>query len=235
MNEKEVIMFLRKSKPAIPDGAIERCIDSLPVIKEPNSLLPLMKIQISSMPVSVYISAFVAVFFQIFLAANIRPEEVLFLTGISSALVAMLFGWHFILSYAGSMAEIEKTCKYSYGQILLTRVLCVSVLTLITMLVAMIPNAGISQIGIPFLLAAVLPTILGASVALLSVDFMGISNFCQMAVYMVTAMITSLLLEFIIELSIFLLGAILLAASMLLFIQTKNLMNRRIYYETYNY
>lgn len=235
MNEKEVIMFLRKLKPAIPDRAVERCIDSLPDIKKPNSLLPLIKFQICSMPVRVYISAFAAVIFQILLAVNVRPEKVLFLTGISSALVAMLFGWHFLLSYAGSMTEIEKTCKYSYGQILLTRVLCVGVLALITMLVAMIPNAGISQIGIPFLLAAVLPTILGAFTALLSVNFVGISNFCQMSVYMVTAMITSLLLEFIIELSIFLLVVILLAASMLLFIQTKNLMNRRIYYEAYNY
>jgi hypothetical protein len=85
--------------------------------------------------------------------------------------------------------------------------------------------------GIPFLLAAVLPTMFGASAALFFTDFVENSNFSQMSVYMVASMITSLLLEFIIELSIILLVAIFLAASTMLFIQTKNQMNRRIYYE----
>lgn len=235
MNEKEVIMFLRDSKPTIPYDSMERCVDSLPMIKKSSSLLPLIKIQIYSMPISAYVSTLVAVVFQISFAVNARPEQALFMTGISSSIVAMLFSWHFVLSYVGSMSEIEKTCKYSYGQILLTRVLCVCVLTLTAMLAAMIPNAGISQIGIPFLFAAVLPTVIGASSALLWAGYMENSNFSQMTVYLVTALITSFLLEVILKLGVFFLVAILLSSSTTLFIQIKNLMNRRMYYEVYNY
>ena len=85
MNEKEVIMFLRKSKPLVPDGAKERCIESLPDVKRKTNMLPLMKIQIYSMPVGIYVTAFVVVILQGLLAVNVRPGEVLFLTGITNA------------------------------------------------------------------------------------------------------------------------------------------------------
>ena len=231
MKEKEVIMLLKKSKPLVPDGAMERCIESLPCVKKKTNILPLIKIQIDSMPLGVYITAFFAVMLQILFAIYVRPGDVLFITGISNALIAMLFGWHFLLSNVGSMTEIERTCKYSYGQILLARVFCVGALTLITMLIAIIPNAGISDMGTPFLLAAILPTIVGTSATLCFVDFVENSMFSQMAVYMATAMIASLMLDFVIGLGIFLLAGIFLFACTVLFIQTKNRMNRRVYYE----
>lgn len=232
MNEKEVITLLKKSKTLVPDGAMERCIESLPCVSKKTNMLSLIKIQIYSIPVGVYITAVVAVVLQLLLAINVRPSEVLFLTGISNALIAMLFGWHFLLSYVGSMTEIERTCRYSYGQILLARIFCVGALTFITMLVAIIPNAGISNMGIPFLLATVLPTLFGTSATLFFIDYTDNSSFSQMSVYMMTAMITSFMLEFVIGLSIVLLVVIFFAASIMLFVQTKNQVNRRIYYET---
>lgn len=232
MNEKEVIMLLKNAGSSVPNEAMERCIDSLPNVKRRTNLLPLIKIQICSLPVSTYITVLVAVVLQLILSVYVRPRNVLFFTGISSALIAMMFGWHFLFSYVGSMTEIERTCKYSYGQILLTRVLCVGALTLVEMLLIVLPGAGVSQRGIPFLIAAVLPTMIGAVAALLTTDIVENSNVSQMIIYMVAAVITSLLLEFMIELSVFVLVSLLLATCTMLYIQTKKQVNRRIYYET---
>jgi len=236
MNKKEVISFLKEAKQPPSNRAVERCIASLPENKKPIRLLPLVKIQLASMPAGVYISAIAAVAFQIILTVSLHPLDALMVTGIFSALVAMLFGWHLMLSSVGSMIEVEKSCKYSYGQILMARLLCVSGLSLTVMLAAIIPNAEICRIGIPFILAAILPTIIGSLAALLWANYIGNSNFAQMAVYLVATLITGLMLKRIVEAGIILLCLILLTTIAVLFIQTKNLMNRRIYYyESYNY
>ena len=235
MNEKEVIIFLKKARPTLPNGALDRCMASLPEMKKQNRLLPLIKLQIGSIPVSVYVFALLAAGCQISLAINMRPENTLMITGLSGAIVAMLFGWHFMLSFTGDMSEIEKTCKYSYGQILLARVLSTSVITLISLFITIIPNSRISKIGIPFVLATLLPTMAGASVALLYANHMEHSNFIQMTVYLVMALISSLLLEFILELGAIVLLIILLLTSITLDIQIQKQINRRIHYEIYNY
>lgn len=235
MNEKEVIAFLKETKQTPSPGATERCIASLPESKKANRLLPLVKLQLGSMPASVYGLALAAVAFQIFLAISLRPLDALIATGISSAFVAMLFSWHLVLSCEGSMVEIEKCCKYSYGQILLVRILCLGGLTLTALLAAMIPSAEISHMGITFILAAILPTIIGSLAALLWANHIGNSDFAQMSVYLVAALITGLMLEQIVEAGVFLLCTILLTTIAVLFIQTKTLMNRRMYHEAYNY
>ena len=235
MNEKEVIAFLKETKQTPSPDVVDRCINSLPDIKKPNRLLPLVKLQLRSMPASVYVLALAAVAFQILLALNLPPMDALMATGISSAVVALVFGWHLMLSCAGSMVEIEKCCKYSYGQILLARILCLSSLTLTALLAAVIPSAGLSHMGITFILAAALPTLISALMALLWANHIGNSDFAQMTVYLVAALITGLMLEWVVEAGIFLICAILLITLAALFLQTKNLTNRRIDYEAYHY
>lgn len=235
MNEKEVIAFLKETKQTPSPDVVDRCINSLPDIKKPNRLLPLVKLQLRSMPASVYVLALAAVAFQILLALNLPPMDALMATGISSAVVALVFGWHLMLSCAGSMVEIEKCCKYSYGQILLARILCLSSLTLTALQAAVIPSAGFNHMGITFILAATLPTLIGALMALLWANHIGNSDFAQMTVYLVAALITGLMLEWVVEAGIFLICAILLITLAALFLQTKNLTNRRIDYEAYHY
>lgn len=235
MNEKEVIAFLKETKQTPSPDVVDRCINSLPDIKKPNRLLPLVKLQLRSMPASVYVLALAAVAFQILLALNLPPMDALMATGISSAVVALVFGWHLMLSCAGSMVEIEKCCKYSYGQILLARILCLSSLTLTALQAAVIPSAGFNHMGITFILAATLPTLIGALIALLWANHIGNSDFAQMTVYLVAALITGLMLEWVVEAGIFLICAILLITLAALFLQTKNLTNRRIDYEAYHY
>lgn len=235
MNEKEVIAFLKETKQTPSPDAVDRCINSLPDINKPNRLLPLIQLQLRSMPASVYVLALAAVAFQILLAVSLPPMDALMATGISSAIVALLFGGHLMLSCAGSMMEIEKCCKYSYGQILLARILCLSSLTLTALLAAVIPSAGFNHMGITFILAATLPTLIGALTASLWANHIGNSDFAQLTMYLVAALITGLMLEWVVEAGIFLICAILLITLAALFLQTKNLTNRRIDYEAYHY
>lgn len=235
MNEKEVIAFLKETNHPPSPNAVDRCINSLPDIQKPNRLLPLVKLQLRSMPASVYVLVLTAVVFQILLAVNLPPMDALMATGISSAVVALVFGWHLMLSCAGSMVEIEKCCKYSYGQILLARILCLSSLTLTALLAAVIPSAGFNHMGVTFILAATLPTLIGALMALLWANHIGNSDFAQMTVYLVAALITGLMLEWVVEVGIFLICVIMLITLAALFLQTKNLTNRRIDYEAYHY
>lgn len=235
MNKKQVIAFLKEAKQSPPLGAMEQCISTLPEVRTPNRILPLVKLQINALPASVYILALVAILFQIILAISLRPIDALMSTSISSAIVVLLFGWHLMISSAGSMIEIEKCCKYSYGQILLARSLCLCGLSLISLMIASIPCAKITHMGITYILAATLPTIVGALTALIWVNHVGNSDFAQLTIYLVAALITGLILERIVEAGIYLLCTILLTTIVILFIQTITLTNRRINYEAYNY
>lgn len=235
MNEKDVIAFLKEAKQGPPAGAVETCIASLPEVRRANRLLSLMKLQIMSMPSSMYGLALCAVVFQTVFFAGMRPMDALMAVGISSAVVALFFAWHLMLSGAGNIAEIEKCCKYSYGQILLARILCLCALTPTVLLAAIIPGAAVNQLGTGFILAAVLPTLIGALAALLWANYVGNSDIAMMTVYLVSALISGLMLEWIVEAGTFLILAILLATLSALFFQTKTLTNRRMHHEAYNY
>lgn len=235
MKEKDVIAFLKVAKQAPAAGAVETCIASLPEVRKPNRLLPLIKLQIRSMPVSMYGLALGAMVIQTVFFAGMRPMDALMAVGISSAVVALLFAWHLMLSGAGNMAEMEKCCKYSYGQILLARILCLCALTLTALLAAIIPGAAVNQLGIGYMLAAVLPTLIGALAALLWANYVGNSDMALMTAYLVTVLITGLMLEWIVEAGALLILGILIATLSALFFQTKTLTNRRIHHEAYHY
>lgn len=235
MKEKDVISFLKEAKQAPPAGAVETCIASLPKVRKPNRLLPLIKLQIRSMPVSMYGLALGVVVFQTLFFSGMRPMDALMAVGISSAVVTLLFAWHLMLSGAGNMAEIEKCCKYSYGQILLARILCLCILTLTALFAAIIPGAAANQLGTGFILAAVLPTLCGALAALLWANYVGNSDMALMTAYLVTALITGLMLEWIVEAGTLLILGILLATLSALYFQTKTLTNRRMHHEAYHY
>ena len=235
MNKNEVIVLLKEAKQTPPPGAMERCIAALPEVHKPSRLLPLIKLQLISMPTSVIVLVLAAVTLQIILTARLRPMDALMSIGISSAIVALLFIWHLMLSGAGSMTEIEKCCKYSFGQILLSRMLCIFGLTMIALLAAAIPGAVINGMGMRFILAAILPTIFGALAALLWANYDSNSAIAMMVIYLISALIIGLMLERIMETGICLNSMISLAAFTALLIQIKNLINRRVNYEAYNY
>lgn len=55
MNDKDVIAFLKEAQQEATSVEVERCIASLPEIRKTSQLLPLIKLQIVSMPASMYV------------------------------------------------------------------------------------------------------------------------------------------------------------------------------------
>ena len=115
------------------------------------------------------------------------------------------------------MSEIEKCCRYSYGQILMARLLCLCVLTLTTFLIAMLPGV-VSRQELGFLLPLVLPAACGALLALIWANYVSRSDIAQMTVYLVGALAVSMMQETIQEMGTHTVCAalLLIAAALLL-------------------
>ena len=147
-------------------------------------------------------------------------------------MIVLLFSRHLMLPGTGNMSEIEKCCRYSYGQILMARLLCLCVLTLTTFLIAMLPGV-VSRQELGFLLPLVLPAACGALLALIWANYVSRSDIAQMTVYLVGALAVSMMQETIQEMGTQTVCAALLLIAAALVWQGKILMNRRNYDETY--
>ena len=109
-------------------------------------------------------------------------------------------------------------------------ILCM--LTLATFLLAVLPGA-VSKQEIAFLLPIVLPAACGALLALIWANHISRSDIAQMTVYLVGALTVSMMQETIREMRTQSVCAALLLIAAALVWQSKILMNRRIYDETY--
>ena len=233
MNQPKLVHIFQAAKRMPRSRAVEQCIISLPEIRKNYSLLPLLKLQMLSLPGSVYGLALAAVLVQqIFSFTDLPLLEVLPVTGMLHAVIVLLFSRHLMLPGTGSMSEIEKCCRYSYGQILMARLLCLCVLTLTTFLIAMLPGV-VSRQELGFLLPLVLPAACGALLALIWANYVSRSDIAQMTVYLVGALAVSMMQETIQEMGTQTVCAALLLIAAALVWQGKILMNRRNYDETY--
>ena len=152
MKQPKLVHIFQAAQRMPRSRAVEQCIISLPEIRKNYSLLPLLKLQMLSLPGSVYGLALAAVLVQqIFSFTDLPLLEVLPVTGMLHAVIVLLFSRHLMLPGTGNMSEIEKCCRYSYGQILMARLLCLCVLTLTTFLIAMLPGV-VSRQELGFLL-----------------------------------------------------------------------------------
>lgn len=235
MTEKEWIRFLRTEKAVPPQGAVERCIGALPEVKKSKGILPLLKLQLESLPAGLYILSLVVIALQFLLMRSMDNADSLIASGLSSALLALAMAWHLTLSATDSMDDIERCCKYSYGQILLSRILCLCMLTLAVLLGSSVPAALYYHLGVNFVLAAILPTALGALAAILWAGRWGNRDMTLMAVYLVTVLATSLNLYCIIHITTPLLCVMLASIIGMLCFQSRTLINRRIEHEAYHY
>ena len=233
MKQPKLTHIFRAAQRIPRSSTVEKCIVSLPEIRNPRSLLPLLKLQMLSLPSSVYGLALAAVLVQqIFSFTDLPLPDVLSVTGTLHAVIVLIFARHLLLPGAGSMNEIEKCCRYSYGQILLARLLCLCILTLTTFLLAMLPGV-VSRQDLGFLLPLVLPAACGALLALIWANHVSRSDIAQMTVYLVGALTVSMMQESIQEMKTQTVCAALLMIAAALIWQGKILMNRRIYDETY--
>lgn len=232
MTDKDVIEILKSEKPTMRMGAVERCIAALPSVKRSSNIMPLIRFQLFSLPPGMYGLGLLMIALQLrFVVVTDRPGDALVISGIAGALITLLLAWHLTLAAAEGMREIEGCCKYSYGQILLTRILCLCLLTTAALLAATVPGALHYGLGAKFILLAILPTAFGALAAILWANWSSNRDQALMTVYLAASGVTGMTLKFMMDLTVFAVLALLLGVLIILLIQTKSLMNRRIEYE----
>lgn len=235
MTEREVIKRLKREKAMPAVGAAERCIGALPEIKKTRGILPLIRLQLFSLPPAMYLVAAAMLLAQQRLLTALETDIALAASGLLSALICLLLTWHLTLSSTESMEDIERCCKYSYGQILLSRILCLCILTLTALLAAAIPGMLRNVIVPGHILITMLPTAFGALAAIGWANYRGNSDTALMSVYLVTATIVSMNLEIVRSAGILTAAVLLAIVLSALVFQTKSIMNRRLQYEAYHY
>lgn len=235
MTEKELIRFLRTGNRKPSEEMVERCINSLPEITNQNHLIPLIRLQAGSLPLTVYLLSVCVIVVQGVFTVMLPPIEALKLTGILSAASLLPYLWHLLFFYSADLAEIEKCCRYSFTQLYLARIFCLCGFTLGVYLMTALPGAYMNHMGISFLLAAVLPGCSGTFFALLWTNHSADADASLMSIYLVAAICTGMLLEQILKYGFLFLCILFLVLTAGLVSQINELKNRRMEYEAYNY
>lgn len=234
MTEKTMIDFLKSNSVTPPEEAVERCIHSLPPIRR-QSILPLISLQLRSLPWSMYGIALLVIGVQLRLVMTMEAGDALMASGIVSALVALMLAWHLTMSATEGMTDIERCCRYSYGQILLSRILCLCLLTAGAVLLGAVPGAIRHELGFRFVALALLPTASGALAAILWAGWRRSTDLALMSVYLVTSVLVSLNLTSLMRLTPAVLITVILLTAAALFSKTKTMLTRSIEHEAYHF
>lgn len=235
MSEQDVIELLKKQNRQVPSAqAVERCIATLPPIKKRSRIMPLIRLQLQSLPWMMYLLSGIIVSTGLCLGMNVNRDFALVVSGLASALVGVLLGWHMLLSEVDGMSEIEQTCRYCYSQILLSRLLCLMGLSGISALAVAIPVSVYQHGGIAYCLVMILPTTIGALAALLWANYIRNSDLPVMVIYLVSALLTCYQSNRILNAGLAVVAALTIACFVFLVVQGHTLMNRRIKNEAYS-
>jgi hypothetical protein len=235
MKNREAISFLKEGHNTMPQGAVERCIAALPEIKKRNRLLPLLKLQFRTLPIWAYVLSLLGIVFQGTVFALFKEPDAMRTAAISDTLLVLLLGYPYVFSGAGSMDEMERSCKYSFGQILLAKTICICLLAGISQSIALLLETLVAHTDAVYLLGSCLPTLLGSLAALCWANYISKNDGALISVYLVAALISSLILDWIVEIGIVVICLVAFAGLAAIFFQTKILLNRMIPYEAYNY
>lgn len=235
MRNRDTISFLKEGHHTMPQGAVERCIAAMPEIQRQNRLLPLLKLQFRSLPVWAYILSLLVIAFQGAIFVLTENPEAMRTAAISDTLLVLVLGYHYVFSGLGSMDEIERSCKYSFGQILLARTICICLLAGLPQGMALLLGGIVAHTEAVYLLGSCLPTLLASLAAICWANYISKNDAALISVYLVAALISSLVLEWIVEIGIVILCIMVFAGMAAIVFQTKILLNREIPYETYNY
>lgn len=206
--------------------AVERCIRSLPQVRRKASLLPLLRLQLSALPHSIYGGTAVLLLLVVLLGGSLRIEDAQLISATVSAALVLLLGWQLLFAETACMAELEHTCKYGFGQILLARILCLFGCALGCVLLSALPLLR-AEDGLCHGLVMVLPTVLGALAALVW-NGLTRSNRGMAAVYACAALVTAYHWELFFTLGLGAVLAILAGATALLLLALWNTAKRRM-------
>ena len=147
--------------------ALERCLRSLPDVRRKPSLLPLLRLQLSALPRAVYLATACLLLLAFLVGTRLNLDDMQLVSGTISAVIVLILGWQLLLSGTERMAELEHTCKYGFGQILLARIVCLFGLSLLSTLLAALALMQVQESTLCHAVVMVLPTVLGALSALL--------------------------------------------------------------------
>lgn len=234
MTEHDLIQSIKSIQAEPPEGAVDRCIATLPEVRKHRSILPLIRLQLASLPVGMYATSLCVIAVQLWLFRTAAPEDALISSGIAGALVTLILAWHLTLSATEGMTEMERCCRHSYGQILLSRILSLCLLTAGAILAVAIPGAVRSEIGFRFIMLAILPTATGALSAILWAERWGNQEVTMMGVYLVTSILVSLNLTRLTAMEGIPLLMLAIVTGMAALNRVKLFFTRSIHYEAYH-
>jgi len=135
LKKSDVVKYLRADLPGkASPSMVQKCVAGLPEVSPGSSIVPLLRQQVSYFPK--WIPAVIAgMFIMLFLNREQMPVfHLIMWSGGMLQGAAGLFGVHFVAADWNGMRELEYSCKYQYGQIVLSRILlccvCLSVMGL---------------------------------------------------------------------------------------------------------
>ena len=211
--------------------AMERCIRSLPQVRRKSSLLPLLRLQLIALPRSIYGGIASLLLLAVLVGGRLQIEDAQLIAAIVNAAIVLLLGWQMLFAETECMAELEHTCKYGFGQILLARILCLFGFALCSVLMLALPLMRVEN-GPLHGIVMVLPTVLGALAALVW-NGLTRSDRGMAVVYAGAALLTAYNWEFFFTISLGAVLAILAGATVLLLLTLWNTAKRRMDFEAY--
>lgn len=239
MRNEEVISRLMEYQPEKPDEeAVKRCIESLPQVKPSPGIWPLLRTQAGFLSALVY-----GISLLLYLAAGITAAildmtDFMLISSMLPVLVITLIagrpGW------AGywEMQELERCCRYSYGQILMARIVCVGAWMFLLNGVLGAVFITVYQAPVEKLFVWLMPMVIASAAALVPETCFGIrSNWVQMTAFLAAAVLVNQAIPMLLSLSSWLQGMsvafffMALAAAML---QGMVIYRRRVMDEAYS-
>lgn len=201
-------------------------------------LFGLMLLQLKTIPKVIYLLTVVLTVIQSVLFTKLSLADGFACSGILNSMILLIFAWHLMIIPTENMRELEKSCKYSYEQLLLARIVCLCAIGLAVMLAAAlsaVQTFAAYELGIVFALTVLLPTVCGAFNALLWISYVSDSAFAMFSIYSVSAFVAGLISEIMSEAAVWLLCGLVGIFVLGIAFQMMRIVNRRVYDETYNY
>lgn len=218
-----------------PPGAAERCLNALPQVTPRSRLAPLLRLQLRSLPWYLYAAAAAALLAISALNRWEQRESAVFYSSLLLSGVGLLLLWHMVFSQSHDMSELERTCRYSYSQLLLSRWLCFGALLLalcagIGLSVSLLARATLQSILIMLLPVTVCCAATLGLMTLIPAE----NDYAAITVYLLSGVICAFLTRRLSAGSVWTVAAVLSASVILTVWESKALITRRIYHEPFS-
>lgn len=203
MKNEEVIKRLMEYRPEKPDAdAVKRCMAALPQVKPALKIRPLLKTQTGFLSGLVYGISLLLYLAAAFAAVILDMEEYITLTSMLPVLVIALIAGQIGLTEYWDMQELERVCRYSYGQLLLARIVCIG--AWIILLNGALGAVFLASYQAPAarLFVWLMPTVIASAAALVPETLFGVhSSLIQMVVFLVAAALVNQAIPLLLSLS----------------------------------